>query len=167
MHPLSCCLIIALILGLTPVSSAFSPAGPREFSAKVIRIVDGDTFEVLDSDNRVSKIRMNGIDAPEKKQAYGTRSREAISALCFGKQIRVRVYSKDRNGRLIADTYLDNRSLSLIMVSEGMAWHFKKYSSDTELAQAELRARAARRGLWADPAPQAPWDYRRMRYPNR
>ena len=167
MNPFLSCCLAALTLYLSPIPKISSQPGPREFSGKVVRIVDGDTFEVLDSVNRVSKIRMNGIDAPEKKQAFGTRSRETLASLCFGRRIRVRVYSKDRNGRLIADTYLDNRSLSLIMVSEGMAWHFKKYSTDNELAQAELRARAARRGLWADPAPMAPWDYRRMRYPSR
>lgn len=159
--------LTAISLYLTPLSPLFFQQVPKEFHGKVVRIVDGDTFEVLDSVNRVSKIRMNGIDAPEKKQAYGSKSRETLASLCFGKRIRVRVYSKDRNGRLIADTYLDNRSLSLVMVSEGMAWHFKKYSSDKELAQAEIRARSARRGLWQDPSPQAPWDYRRMRYPGR
>jgi endonuclease YncB( thermonuclease family) len=135
----------------------------HHFTGKVVKIVDGDTFDILDSLNKVSRIRMNGIDAPEKKQAYGQKSKEMLGKWCFAKTVLVKVYSKDRNGRLIADSYVNGRSLSLIMIEEGMAWHFKKYSNDTLLATAEIHARTAKKGLWYDPAPIAPWQYRSVR----
>jgi endonuclease YncB( thermonuclease family) len=163
MRPTLYAFVILLCLAFSTEKAPERQQFPKEFSAKVVKILDGDTFDVLDSVNRVSRIRMNGIDAPEKKQAYGSKSRETLSNLCFGKKIKVRVYSLDRNKRLIADSYINGRSLSHTMVAEGMAWHFRKYSSDTSLAHAEALARAARRGLWADASPQAPWDYRASR----
>ena len=104
---------------------------------------------------------MNGIDAPEKGQAFGQNSKDELGRWCFSKTILVKVYSKDRNGRLIADGYVNGKSLSLIMIEKGAAWHFKKYSSDTTLSNAENIARARKLGLWSDIHPVAPWDYRK------
>jgi micrococcal nuclease len=133
----------------------------QNFYAKVVKIVDGDTYDVLDSISRVSRIRMNGIDAPEKGQAFGQNSKDELGRWCFSKTILVKVYSKDRNGRLIADGYVNGKSLSLIMIEKGAAWHFKKYSSDTTLSNAENIARARKLGLWAEVHPTAPWEYRK------
>ena len=139
------------------------PVSSQTYHAKVIKIVDGDTYDVIDSVNKVSRIRMNGIDAPEKGQAFGQKAKEELGRWCFSKNIFVKVYGKDRNGRLIADGYIDGRSLSLVMIQQGFAWHFLKYSSDTTLADAEKKARAARIGLWADVKPIAPWEYRALK----
>jgi micrococcal nuclease len=131
---------------------------------RVVKIVDGDTYDLLTADKKVLRIRMNGIDAPEKGQAYGQKSKEYLGQLCFKQNIRVRWYSKDRNGRYIADGYLpDGRSLSLEMIKAGYAWHFKKYSSDAILSNAELKARQQKAGLWADANPEAPWVKRARR----
>ena len=146
-----------LILFLSLISTA-SP--PQTYMARVVRIIDGDTFDVLDSNNHLLRIRMNGIDAPEKGQAFGTRAKEKLAALCGAKTIRIVPFRKDRNGRWIADSFLGQTSLSAAMIREGMAWHFKKYSSDTTLAQLEQQARQKKIGLWSDPAPVAPWEYR-------
>ena len=149
-----------LLIGLILLSLSSTA---QSFRGKVVKIVDGDTYDVVDSLQKLSRIRMNGIDAPEKKQAYGQRSKDLLGRLCFGKTVLIKVYSKDRNGRLIADSYINGQSLSLVMVEEGMAWHFKKYSKDPVLAQAETRARAAKKGLWADGNALPPWQFRAMR----
>ncbi len=131
---------------------------------RVVKIVDGDTYDLLTADNKVLRIRMNGIDAPEKGQAYSQKSKEYLGQLCYKQTIRVLWYSKDRNGRYIADGYLpDGRSLSLEMVRAGYAWHFKKYSSDMVLSDAEKKARQQKAGLWADANPEAPWVKRARR----
>jgi endonuclease YncB( thermonuclease family) len=135
-------------------------------TGKVVKVVDGDTFDVLDSSFKTIRIRMNGIDAPEKKQAFGEASRKQLASLCAGKVVRIVKYSTDRNKRWIADSYVDGISLSHRMVQEGMAWHFVKYSSDTSLARLQQQARAKKIGLWSDPHAIAPWDYRSKRLRN-
>jgi micrococcal nuclease len=137
---------------------------PKPFNGKVIKIVDGDTYDVLTSDYKTIRIRMNGIDAPEKKQAFGQKSKDYLGGLCFGKTVLVKPKSYDRNKRLIADTYTpDNKDLSREMVRAGYAWHFKKYSKDKNLADDENHARSVRAGLWTDNQPIAPWDFRSKR----
>jgi endonuclease YncB( thermonuclease family) len=143
---------------------AFAQASHPQIDGRVVKIVDGDTYDLLTSGNKVLRIRMNGIDAPEKGQAYSQKSKEYLGQLCFKQTICVQWYSKDRNGRYIADGYLpDGRSLCLEMISAGYAWHFKKYSSDPILSNAELKARQQKAGLWADANPEAPWVKRARR----
>lgn len=137
---------------------------PKPFYGKVIKIVDGDTYDVLTADYKTIRIRMNGIDAPEKKQAYGQKSKEHLSKLCFGKQVLVKPLKYDRNKRLIADSFTeDKKDLGREMVRSGYAWHFKKYSKDKILADDENHARSIRAGLWADNQPVAPWEFRSKR----
>jgi endonuclease YncB( thermonuclease family) len=137
---------------------------PAPFNGKVIKIVDGDTYDVLTSDFKTIRIRMNGIDAPEKKQAFGTRSKDYLGSLCFGKTIKIVPISYDRNKRLIADSFTD-RGLNLgrEMLRAGYAWHYKKYSKDKKMAADEDHARKNRAGLWADNEPVAPWTFRSRR----
>ncbi len=124
----------------------------KQTEGRVVKIVDGDTYDLLTSENQVLRIRMNGIDAPEKGQPFGQKAKEYLGQLCFKQKIRIQWYSKDRNGRYIADSYLpDGRSLSLEMIRAGYAWHFKKYSSDKVLSDAEIKARQNKAGLWTDP----------------
>ena len=137
---------------------------PKPFYGKVIKIVDGDTYDILTSDYRTIRIRMNGIDAPEKKQAFGQKSKDYLGSLCFGKEVQIKPRNYDRNKRLIADSYTpDNKDLSREMVRAGYAWHFKKYSKDKNLADDENHARSNRAGLWADNEPVAPWEFRSKR----
>jgi endonuclease YncB( thermonuclease family) len=158
-------LLISFIILLSLYPDAQTRGGRME--GRVVKILDGDTYDLLVSDEQVFRIRMNGIDAPEKGQAYGQKAKEYLGQLCFKQTIRVQWYSKDRNGRYIADSYLpDGRSLSLEMIRAGYAWHFKKYSGDTILSNAEIKARQQHIGLWVDTKPETPWDYRlkRKRY---
>lgn len=130
---------------------------------RVVKIVDGDTYDIL-IDGVQTRIRMDGIDAPEKGQAYYQVSKDFLGGLCDGQTVRLEVKSKDRYGRTLARTYLaGNREVGAEMVRAGLAWHYKKYSDDADLARLEDEARKGRKGLWADANPIAPWDYRKMK----
>lgn len=131
------------------------------FSGKVVAITDGDTIGVL-RDGKEVKIRLNGIDAPESSQAFGQKAKQLCSDLCFGKAVEVRVQDVDRYSRLVADIILPSGLvLNRELVAAGMAWHYKAYSKDATLAALEISARENRIGLWSDPQPIAPWEWRR------
>lgn len=131
-------------------------------SGKVVKIVDGDTFDILLDDLTTKRIRMEGIDAPERKMAFYQVSKDYLGKLCFQQVVRIEQTSTDRYGRTVAKTYLANGSeLGLLMIEAGYAWHFKKYSSDRQLAKAEIKARNNKTGLWVDVLPIAPWEWRK------
>ena len=130
-------------------------------TGSVIRVTDGDTIVVLDADRTQHKIRLAGIDCPERKQAYGNKAKQALSAMVFSKTVKITYTEKDRYGRIIGDIYWGKHWINLEMVGAGWAWHYKHYSKDKRLADAEAAARAGHKGLWADPNPVAPWEYRR------
>ena len=133
---------------------------------RAVRIIDGDTFEGL-ADGVTYRIRMDAIDAPERGQPFYRRSKDMLGQLCSEGPLRVELLSKDRYGRWVGRVYDRNeRHVNAMMISEGMAWHYIKYSSDTTLSRLESEAKAAGRGLWSDPASIAPWTYRQeMRKP--
>jgi endonuclease YncB( thermonuclease family) len=136
------------------------PALAEEFTGRVVGVTDGDTLRVLHA-RHPETVRLVGVDAPEKRQAYGERAKRFAADLAFDRTVTVRASGRDRNGRLLGEVVLpDGRSLNQELVRAGYAWWFRKYSRDARLARLEEEARASRRGLWADPAPQAPWEYR-------
>lgn len=146
--------LLTLLLGVVVASA-------QKFSVRVVGISDGDTFTVINQDKLQLKIRIYGIDAPEKGQDFGSKAKQAISDLIMGKDIQIDVQSRDSWGRLISYVYTsDGRDVSLLMLQEGMAWHFVKYDDTEEYVQAEKRARAKKKGLWSQSNPTAPWDYR-------
>jgi endonuclease YncB( thermonuclease family) len=133
------------------------------FIAKIIRILDGDTVEIL-YEKLTIKVRLEHIDAPEKrgKQPYGNAAKKALSELCFGQTVTISSTGEfDRYGRLIGEIY-NNQGLNVNkeMVHLGMAWHFKKYSDDMSYNALEKEARRSKRGLWQEPNAIAPWDFR-------
>lgn len=134
---------------------------------RVVGVADGDTVTVLDADRVQHKVRLSGIDAPERTQAFGTRSKQSLSDLVFSKTVTVEATKVDRYGRTIGKVLVDGRDSNLIQVQRGFGWHYRAYApeqspSDRALyALAEREARAARRGLWADASPIAPWDFRK------
>jgi endonuclease YncB( thermonuclease family) len=136
------------------------PAAAEEFTGRVVGVTDGDTIKVLHA-GHAETVRLVGVDAPEKRQAYGDRARRFTADLAFDRTVTVRASGRDRNGRLLGEVVLaDGRSLNQELVRAGYAWWFRRYSHDVGLARLEAEARQDRRGLWADLAPQAPWDYR-------
>jgi len=128
----------------------------------VAGVSDGDTLTVLTPEKRQVKVRLHGIDAPETGQDFGSRSKQAASELAFGKQVTVREMDRDRYGRIVAEVVLaDGRSLNREMVRGGMAWWYVKYApADRKLAGLEAEAKAAERGLWAQPGAAPPWESR-------
>ncbi|RZL50600.1 MAG: thermonuclease family protein [Pedobacter sp.] len=135
----------------------------QTFTAKVIRIIDGDTMEVLYEETPV-KIRLAHIDCPEKrgKQPFGNNAKIALSDLCFGQQVTVYGEKYDRYKRLIAVIVNEQKqNINQEMVKQGMAWHFKRYSTDVLYDQLELEARKNKIGLWQDEKPIAPWNWRK------
>ena len=139
----------------------------QTFTAKVIRVVDGDSVNVLRiSDKEELRLRLYGIDAPETKQPYGRESKDALKGLLGPNTvISVKVLDKDRYKRLICELHLDNKDISVNewMVSEGNAWHYVKYApNDMNLQSAEENARNNKLGLWSLETPIPPWDYRKM-----
>jgi micrococcal nuclease len=133
----------------------------------ISKVVDGDTYHILLSDNSKLKIRMEGIDAPEKGMPFYKESKQFLIKMTSNKKIRFVQSSKDQYGRIIAKTYSENnQELGEEMVKNGMAWHFKKYSKDTNLAQLEISAKNKHLGLWEAVNPQAPWEYRKLKRQN-
>ncbi len=133
-----------------------------EIRGKVVSIADGDTVTVLDAEKVQHKIRLPGIDAPEKKQAFGTKSKEALSEKVFAKEVVVSWKEKDRYQRVLGEIHLGKRHINQEMVKEGMAWHYKQYDKSNSLADAEREAKAQRLGLWADKEPIPPWEFRKL-----
>jgi micrococcal nuclease len=130
------------------------------FTGQVVGISDGDTITVLEGREQ-TKVRLVGIDTPESKQAFGSKAKQALSGKVFGKQVRVEWSEKDRYGRTLGQIYLGKRWINREMVESGFAWHYKQYSKDQNLANAETKARQSRIGLWSAQNPTPPWDFRR------
>jgi endonuclease YncB( thermonuclease family) len=127
------------------------------WEARVIGVADGDTVTVL-SGKTQTKIRLHGIDCPEKGQAFGNKAKQLTSELCYGQNVEVCPVDTDRYGRTVATVKLpDGRELNLELIRAGMAWHYKRYSDDKAYALAEKQARDAGIGLWRDRDPIPPW----------
>jgi endonuclease YncB( thermonuclease family) len=149
-----------VVLALLFLAAWATGAWAEAFQGKVIGVADGDTITVL-NERRPETIRLNGIDAPEKGQAFGARAKQFTAHLAFGQLVQVIVRDQDRYGRTVADVRLpDGWRLNHEIVRGGYAWWFRRYSSDASLEAAESEARTARRGLWADARPIAPWEWR-------
>jgi micrococcal nuclease len=137
----------------------------EEFEAKVIGVHDGDTIKVLVDKKQVS-VRLEGIDAPEIGQGFGTKSKTALANLVMNKNVRVKKTGIDKYGRTLAFIEYESKNVNAEMVKIGFAWHFKKYSDDKDLAELESDARKREVGLWADSDALSPWEYReRKRIP--
>ncbi len=150
----------------TPVSSLPAASPPAASASnthlwKVVGVHDGDTVTCLDEANQQQKIRLAEIDAPEVSQDFGKVSREALAGMVFGKTIQVVDDGRDRYGRWIGHLYVDGLDVNRQMVATGMAWHYAAYSKDSSLGTLQSQAQAQRLGLWSQPNPTPPWEYRK------
>jgi micrococcal nuclease len=128
---------------------------------RVVSIIDGDTFIVLLNNNQQEKIRLHGIDCPEKNQDFGQAAKKKLSELIFSQKVLVKRTDKDRYGRTIAVVYDDkNNCVNEEMIRTGYAWHYLKYDNNKAWAQLETEARLAKRGLWFQPNAIPPWKWR-------
>jgi endonuclease YncB( thermonuclease family) len=145
---------------LLALALAVHGASGETISGRVIGIADGDTLTILDAGKRQHKIRLAEIDAPERKQPFGTRSRQSLAALCFEKAAFVNDQGKDRYGRTIGRVNCAGVDANAEQVRQGMAWVFDRYVTDRALYSLQREAKAARRGLWISDTPIPPWQWR-------
>lgn len=129
------------------------------FSCEVVGIADGDTFSCL-SGKQSTTVRLFGIDAPEKKQAYGKAAKQYLSSQIYRKTVTVTSHGQDRYGRTLGLVVVDGQAVNHEMVAAGYAWLYRQYTDDTDWLRAEETARTAKTGLWADPHPINPADFR-------
>lgn len=143
------------------------PCYADTLTGKVVGIADGDTITILEG-NTTHKIRLMGIDAPEKKQAYGNKSKEYLAQAIAGQHVTVDYNKRDRYQRIIGKVIYQGQDMNLRQVQLGMAWHYKQYEREQEVedrskyAQAEYLAQRDKLGLWSDKAPVAPWEWRKI-----
>lgn len=153
---LSIQLLLLFILSTTVLASS-------SFTGKVVKITDGDTIQVMHN-SVAEKIRLDGIDCPESSQAYGNKAKEFTKDFVASRVVTVEVKTKDKYGRTVGEVFRsDGMSLNQELVRAGYAWHYKKYSNDPILAELEEIAKFTNAGLWADPNPTAPWDWRKSK----
>lgn len=136
-------------------------------TGQVVKIADGDTLTVLDTSKQQHRIRLTGIDAPERKQAFGTVSRQHLANLVFGRAVTVEWRKRDRYQRILGKVLVDGQDANLEQIRAGLAWHYKQYGKDQQPVDRRLYAEAQEAasingvGLWRDPVPIPPWDFRR------
>ena len=160
-----------LLLLIVFSSSCQSRGGDRKDTndngyilGKVIQVVDGDTYHLLTEDNQTLKIRMEGIDAPERAMPFYKVSKDYLGKLCSGKYVKLKSSGIDQYGRYLGFTYLEDSSeLCREMIKAGLAWHYKRYNTDEDLANLEIEARNLKIGLWKDENPMPPWEFRKSR----
>lgn len=138
---------------------AFAGSARADFSGRIVSIADGDTLTVL-VDHQQYKVRLVEIDAPEKSQAFGNRSKQSLSDMCFDKEAQIQDKGKDRYGRTLGRVYCMGLDANVEQVKKGMAWVYDKYVTDISLYRLQYEAKAAKRGLWADADPVPPWEWR-------
>lgn len=154
-------LFLALIIIFSLVAQSWFYAQSNEF-LRVIGIKDGDTIVLLTKEKEEMTVRLSEIDAPERKQAFGTVSRTYLSNLIFNKEVKLDKVGTDRYGRTLGFIFSRNgTNINLEMVKMGMAWQYDKYSKSVVLRRAQLEARSQKIGLWKDPFPVPPWEFRR------
>jgi micrococcal nuclease len=133
---------------------------------RVVGVTDGDTLKVLVADQQLLRVRLAFCDAPEKKQAFGARAKQAMSDLVFGREIELRPNAIDRYGRTVAQVKADGKDVGTEMLQQGLAWVYDRYIADasTEIQdvyrESQDQAKVDRRGLWSDPSSIPPWIFR-------
>lgn len=154
-------IVLALLIGLQWVAHADVLLG------RVVGVSDGDTISVLDENKQRHVIRLMGIDAPEKAQAFGHKAKQSLSELVFDRYVSITWFKRDRYGRTVGQVRVDNTDLCLEQIKRGFAWHYKQYEREqseedrSRYADAEKEARNARIGLWVDDKPTEPSIFRK------
>lgn len=134
-----------------------------EYKGTVVKVIDGDTIDILEGRTK-RRVRLYGIDAPEKGQPYNDKAREYLALLVAGKKVKVISKNKDRYGRIVGNIYLlDGTHVNATLLKAGYAWHFKRYAKEESFAQFEQQARKAKAGLWKETNPMAPWEFRKQK----
>ena len=142
-------------------------AHAKTIEGLVVGVADGDTITVLDQQKNTYKIRLQGIDAPEKKQAFGEKSKQSLHDLVHRKQVRIEYDKEDKYGRIVGKVTVDDVDVCLQQLVLGMAWHYKKYQNEQSVSDralysdTELKSKSLKLGLWTDDTPMPPWEFRK------
>src|SRR5262245_21415337 len=170
--PTNSAVLIALSSPTPTLISESEPTWqPQTIIRKVVCVSDSDTITVLDASNKQHKVRLEGIDAPKSAQDFGSRAKQSLSDLVFGKTVTVTSRKNDRYGRVLGKVTLDGKDINLEQINRGMAWFYRHYAKElrpedaTAYVQAEASAKKVGRGMWADGEPMPPWDFRRSGHP--
>lgn len=157
---------LLLVLGSLLMATA---ALAEDLRGKVVGIADGDTLTLLTERREQVRIRLSDIDAPERRQPYGTRARQMLADLAFGKPARIEVRDTDRYGRTVGRVFVAGQDLNAAMVRRGGAWVYRRYSDDAALLPLEREAQMQRRGLWSLPEAERvpPWEWRAVKREHR
>ncbi|WP_082151693.1 thermonuclease family protein [Caenimonas sp. SL110] len=143
-----------------------SGAQATELAGRVVRVFDGDTIDFLTDTHTLVRVRLAGIDAPERKQPFSHAAKLALIDMALSKRAMLQVEKEDRYGRLVAKLIVEGRDANLFLIRQGLAWHYKKYEHEqgaqdrVRYAAAEVAAKRERLGLWEHPLPIPPWDFR-------
>jgi endonuclease YncB( thermonuclease family) len=146
-----------------------SAAGADTLTGRVVGVADGDTLTVLDATETRHRIRLAGIDSPEKSQPFGQACKKSLSDLAYNRAVTVESNKLDRYGRAIGKVLVDGQDANLEQIRRGCGWHYKQYQNEQSLNDrlsynaAQETARSGRVGLWADPSPMPPWEWRKIR----
>jgi endonuclease YncB( thermonuclease family) len=138
----------------------------EDYVGRIVGVMDGDTVDLLTDSRELIRVRLSGIDAPEKRQAFGNVAKKALSDLTFHRRVEISGHKRDRWGRVVGKVTASGIDANLQMVKRGLAWHYKKYQKEQPLedrqvyAEAELAAKSKHLGLWADKEPVPPWEFR-------
>lgn len=163
--PISAHSVCLALCGIALLWSSLS-ATAADIVGRVVGVSDGDTITVLVDNRDRLKVRLAGIDAPEKSQPFGSVSKKSLSDQVFGKTVNIESNKKDRYGRFLGRVIFNGTDVCLEQIRVGMAWHYKRYSNEQseslrrEYADAESQARQLKIGLWSEPTPVAPWEFR-------
>lgn len=142
-------------------------ASAEIFSAKVLAVLDGDTVLIIRVGHAPEKVRLVNIDAPEKDQAFGAQSTQSLSGMVLKRQVKIEVKSLDHYGRLLGNIAVDGREVNAEQVRRGMAWEYSGYNKNHRFVILQNEAQQARRGLWQQTAPLAPWQWRKTHAPSK
>lgn len=139
-------------------------ASAAEIVGRVVRVADGDTLIIVDGSNIQYRVRLAKIDAPEKSQPFGVVSRNHLAGMVANGTVRVAFTARDKYGRIIGDiSTADCERVNLQMIADGFAWHYAAFDNSPEYAAVENDARKNRRGLWSEPNPVPPWEWRKTK----
>ncbi|APC19506.1 micrococcal nuclease (plasmid) [Pseudomonas frederiksbergensis] len=152
---------LAILMFCTSLGSPLVGWAGDNFHGLTVAVLDGDTVEVLTDQHEKIRVRLAGIDAPEKSQAYGQKAKQNLAAMVAGKSVEVIDQGRDQYGRTVGTISVDGLDVNAEQVKAGLAWVYTRYNRDSKLPALEEKARRDQLGLWRDHNPTAPWEYRR------
>ncbi|NTS41713.1 thermonuclease family protein [Flavisolibacter sp. BT320] len=153
--------LLCFLIACTNIERREGESTLGKTDGKVVAISDGDTFRLLTPDKKTERVRLYGVDAPENGQDFSTQARQALSELVFSQEVRIEEKDRDRYGRIVAIVYSNGVNVNEELLRRGMVWHYKEFDRSPAWTALEQKARQTKTGLWRQPSPTPPWQFRR------